>query len=203
MAGQRPSRRELLQALTLATAASAFPGFCRWSFALGEKTGQASGVVHPVYQPQFFTAPQYKTIETLTDLILPPIPDSEGKVQVGARDAGVAEFIDFMVFSDSSLQPKFRNGLTWLDHAASPASSSFVSLSAAEQTALLERLAYKAKHKDGEKSGQGFFLLVRKYTVMGFYTSKIGLESLDFPGLKFYSESPGCSHPGNPEHVGL
>jgi hypothetical protein len=202
MAGQRPSRRELLQALTLAGAASAFPGFCRWGFALGETSEQASAVVHPVYQPQFFTPSQYKTIEVLSDLILPAVHDSEGKLQPGAKEAGVAEFVDFMVFSDPSLQPNFREGLKWLDHAAAPASA-FVGLTAAEQNALLERLAYKAKHKDGEKPGQDFFLLFRKYTVMGFYTSRIGLESLDFPGLKFYGESPGCTHPGNPEHVGL
>ena len=35
---------------------------------------------------------------------------------------------------------------------------------------------------------------------MGFYTTRIGLESLDYPGLKFYATSPGCTHHGNPEH---
>ena len=38
---------------------------------------------------------------------------------------------------------------------------------------------------------------------MGFYTSRIGLEALDYPGLKLYSESPGCPHPGDPEHLHL
>jgi hypothetical protein len=69
--------------------------------------------------------------------------------------------------------------------------------------ALLERLAYKSKHRPNETTGQQFFLLFRRYTVMGFYTTRVGLESLDFPGLKFYSESPGCPHHDNPEHTGL
>lgn len=194
MAGQGPSRRELLQALSLASAASAFPGFSRWCFAFGETNAQPS-----VYRPQFFSAGQFQTVEVLSDLILPTMPDAAGKLQPGAREAGVAEFIDFMVFSDETLQQPFRDGLQWMDHAGT---ADFVRLSAGEQNALLERLAYKARYRADEKKGQMFFQLFRKYTVMGFYTTRIGLESLDYPGLTFYATSPGCTHHGNPEHVG-
>ena len=112
----------------------------------------------------------------------------------------MAEFIDFMVLSDPSLQTPFRDGLVWLDHAAA---SDFAGLPQAAQTALLERVAYKAKQRTEDTAGQAFFRLMRKYTVTGFYTTRIGLESLDYPGLKFYTASPGCPHHGNPEHVGL
>lgn len=208
MAGQGPSRRELLQALTLATAASAFPGFSRWSFGLSVAAPHNGHQVSltpstpPAYRPQFFTAAQYRTIEVLTDLILPETQDSDEKLRPGAKEAGVAEFIDFMVFSDPSLQPQFRDGLAWLDHAAAPATS-FVSLGTPEQNALLERLAYKAKHRDSEKAGQKFFRLIRTYTVMGYYTTQIGLEALDYPGLGLYGSSPECTHVDNREHVGL
>jgi gluconate 2-dehydrogenase gamma chain len=212
LAGQGPSRRELLQALTLASVASTFSGFSRWSFALAESTAQhhpsgaSPAMVNPVYRPQFFSSSQYRTVELLADLILPPVPAAVGtassKPQPGAREAGVAEFIDFMVFSDATLQAPFRDGLQWLDRASTP-TSDFVSLTAVQQNALLERLAYKAKQQESEKAGQQFFLLVRKYTVMGFYTTRAGLESLDYPGLTFYAASPGCTHAGNPEHVGL
>jgi Gluconate 2-dehydrogenase subunit 3 len=187
MAGQAPSRREVLEAMTFASLASAFTGFSRWGYAFGEETGQA--VVHPVYQPQFFSVAEYRTVEILTGMILP-----------GAREAGVAEFIDFMVSSDHEQQAPFLDGLRWLDQAAG---KNFTDLSQAEQVALLERLAYKAKHRAEEAAGQKFFLLFRKYTVMGFYTTRVGLESLDFPGLKFYAASPGCTHHDNPEHTGL
>ena len=76
-------------------------------------------------------------------------------------------------------------------------------IGSAQQHALLERLAYKAHQRETEKAGQQFFRLFRRYTVMGFYTTRIGLESLDYPGLKFYAASPGCTHTGNPEHLGL
>ncbi len=106
----------------------------------------------------------------------------------GATDAGVAEFIDFMVSQDASLQPRFRSGLQWMNQAAG--GGGFVALPAAERTALLERVAYKENWRDEDKVGQDFFALMRKYTVFGFYTSRIGLESLDYPGLRFYAESP-------------
>jgi gluconate 2-dehydrogenase gamma chain len=197
LAGQGPSRRELLQALTLASAAAAFPGFSRWSHALAEQH-----TVQPAYRPQFFSPAQYQAVEQIAELILPPTQDAARKALPGAREAGVAEFIDFMVFSDPKLQPEFLHGLRWLDHAAAPAGS-FSQLSSAQQYALLERLAYKAHHRETEKAGQQFFRLIRRYTVIGFYTTRIGLESLDYPGLKFYSASPGCTHPGNPEHIGI
>ncbi len=208
MAGQGPSRRELLEALGLASAASVFRGFSRWNYAFAEMPPQhgtarsTHAPVHPVYRPQFFTADQYRTVEILVDLILPATHTSTHKKQPGAREQGVAEFIDFMVFSETVLQASFREGLTWLDQASTPAPS-FQKLALAEQTAILTRLAYKAKYRDDEKTGQQFFRLVRKYTVTGFYTTRVGLEALDFPGLTFYGTSPGCTHEGNPEHVGL
>jgi hypothetical protein len=207
MAGQAPSRRELLQALTLAGVASTFSGFSRWRYALGEEMDAHHHQDAPVqisagaYTLQFFSPNECRTVEVLADLILPATQGSAHQAQPGAKDAGVAEFIDFMVYSDPSLQTQFREGIAWLDNASKPAG--FAALPAEQQNALLERLAYKAKYRASEKTGQQFFLLFRKYTVMGFYTSRIGLESLDYPGLKLYSESPGCTHEGNPEHIGL
>jgi gluconate 2-dehydrogenase gamma chain len=208
MAGQAPSRRELLQALTLAGVANMFSGFSRWSYALGEEMDPHHHqdapvkIANAVYSPQFFSSNEYRSVEVLADLILPVTEDTSHQPQPGAKDAGVAEFIDFMVYSDPSLQVRFRDGLAWLDNASKPAAG-FTALSAEQQNALLERLAYKAKYRESEKAGQQFFRLFREYTVMGFYTSRIGLEALDYPGLKLYSASPGCAHEGNPEHVGL
>jgi gluconate 2-dehydrogenase gamma chain len=193
--------------LTLAGLASTFSGFSRWSYALGEEVDPHNHQEAPVkianaaYTPQFFFPNEYRTVEVLADLILPATEDSSHQPQPGAKDAGVAEFIDFMVYSDSSIQAQFREGIAWLENASKP--SGFAALPAEQQNALLERLAFKTKHRASEKTGQQFFLLFRKYTVMGFYTSRVGLESLDYPGLKLYSESPGCTHEGNPEHIGL
>lgn len=203
MAGQSPSRRELLQAFSLAALASVVPGFSRWCFAFDQHSREgadAAGVLlRPSvqqYAPQFFSAREYETVEVLTELILP----SDGGP--GAKEAGVSEFIDFMGMSDPALQDPFRHGLAWLDEAAGNGQA-FTGLPHADQTRLLDRLAYKKYQRAEDKSGQDFFRLIRRYTVMGFYTTKIGLEALDYPGLKFYATSPGCPHPGNPEHIGI
>ena len=38
---------------------------------------------------------------------------------------------------------------------------------------------------------------MRRYTVMGFYTTEIGLKQLDYPGLQFYGESPSVPDDGS------
>lgn len=195
MAGQGLERREVLRVLALAAAASGYPGFHRWSFACAHGDGGLVQVKPSRYAPRFFSEDEYATVERLAELIIP----SDGSP--GAREAGVAEFVDFMVGSDPGVQYRFRYGLTWLDaHAGRLHGAAFRRLDAAQQTALLEPLAYRQRHRPGEDEGRAFFALVRQYTVMGFYTSKVGLELLDYPGLRIYAESPGCPHPDDPEH---
>jgi hypothetical protein len=195
MAGQGLERREVLRILALAAAASGYPGFHRWSFACAHGDGGLVQVKRPAYTPRFFSAEEYETVERLAELIIP----SDGSP--GAREAGVSEFIDFMVASDPGVQYRFRYGLTWLDaHSGKVHGATFRALDAPKQAALLEPLAYRARHRAGEEEGRAFFKLVREHTIMGFYTSRIGLEQLDYPGLRIYAASPGCPHPDDPEH---
>jgi gluconate 2-dehydrogenase gamma chain len=195
MAGQSIERREILRILTMAAGAATFPGFSKWTFACGHIGNALTQIKPAVYQPIFFTAPEYAMIERLTDII---IPSDETP---GASEAGVSEFVDLMVSRNLELQRDFRAGLAWLNtHSRKTRGKMFLRLSSDQQTALLELLAYKKKFQAGEERGREFFDLVREYTVMGFYTSEIGLKELDFPGLKFYAESPSCPHKDDPEH---
>lgn len=198
MAGQGIQRREILRILGTAATAAQFPGFSKWAFACGH-VGNARLQIKPAeYHPQFFTAGEYPAIERLSDIILP----NDGTP--GALDAGVPEFIDFMVFSDPSAQYNFRTGLAWLDaYAEQSAGKKFMDLAREKQTSLLEPLGFKDKFKPGMEEGRQFLRLVREFTVTGFYTSEIGFKELDNPALKFYSESPECPHKGDPEHLHL
>jgi gluconate 2-dehydrogenase gamma chain len=195
MAGQGVGRREVLRILGTAAAAAHFPGFSKWSFACGH-IGNAALQIKPAdYHPQFFTAPEYAIVERLTEIIIPT------DATPGAKEAGVAEFIDFMVFSDPEQQYPFRTGLAWLDaHSEQNLSKKFIGLTPEQQTSLLEPLGVKAKARPGEEYGRSFFAMMREFTVTGFYTSQIGYKELDNPSLKFYSESPECPHKGDPEH---
>ena len=221
MAGQAPSRRQLLQALACASVASAAPGFSRWSFAFAETDPSASNAhahhtapPHPAprsgqYTPRFFTPSEYRDIVLLAELILPRTPatpaaklhTSPKPAEAGATDAGVAEFIDFIVASDPTLQIVFRQGLVWINTASTP--HTFADLAPADQTALLTRLAYRKHFRPDEAAGQQFFATMRRYTVTGFYTSRIGLEALDYPGLRFYAISPSVPDDGSLERLGV
>jgi len=193
MAEQGIERREVLRAMALGAAASGFPGFQRWTFAHDHAQTGTRAPAAP-YQPQFFSAEEYATVERLAELI---VPSDETP---GAREAGVSEFIDFMAASDPKIQFRFRYGLAWLDaHALRLFGSSFRALAAGQQNEILERLAYRQKHRVGEHEGRAFFRLVRDYTVMGFYSSRVGLQALEYPGLRLYADSPECTHP---EHIG-
>lgn len=198
MAGQGIERREVLRILGTALAAAQFPGFSKWAFACGHVGNAALQIKPAAYHPQFFSPAEYATVERLVDIIIP------GDGTPGAKDAGVAEFIDFMVANDADVQYGFRTGLASLDALCEQSEGKrFVELAAERQTAVLEPLAYKDKARPGDEEGRRFFRLVREYTVTGYYTSEIGYRELDHPALKLYAESPECPHGGDPEHLHL
>lgn len=188
----------MLELLGIAAAASQFPGFSKWVFA-GQHQHNESTPIQPKpanYQPQFFNPSEYRTIEVLAEMII-PADDSPG-----ATEAGVAEFIDFMAaHGDGNLQRPMRTGLQWLSRAASQTGGkAFTDLQAEQQIRILKFVAYKNHTASADPQGQAFFQLIRRYTVMGYYTSRIGLGELNYPGLQFYSQSPECPHKDDPEH---
>ena len=80
----------------------------------------------------------------------------------------------------------------------------FMECAREQQKHLLGELAYKAKFKPATESGRQFFQMMRDYTVVGYYTTRVGLESLGYPGLRVvWPSMPGCPHPNDPEHVHL
>jgi hypothetical protein len=193
MANQSPDRRAVLEMLAKIAVVSQFPGFSRWSFASEHEHSPAPKAA--AYQPQFFTPSEYGLLDRLTELI---IPRDETP---GAHDAGVVEFIDHMVAHDPTIQFPFRRGLALANAlAVETQSQEFVSLLPEKQTALLRTIATP---NQTEIEGPAFFKLLRTYTVMGYYTTRIGLEALDYPGLRLYSASPECPHKDDPEHLHL
>jgi len=198
MANQSPDRRAVLEMMAKAAVASQFPGFSRWVFA-AEHQHATTAPVQPRsanYKPLFFTVAEYGTLEVLTEIIIP------ADESPGARDAGVSEFIDFMAaHGEKEIQRPMRDGLRWLDARAKKIHGNvFAELSPEQQTAILKKIAYRDQREPEDTEGQQFFQLIRRYTVMGYYTSRAGLEELDYPGLKLYSQSPACPHTDDPEH---
>lgn len=196
MAGQGIERREVLRILATAAVAAQFPGFSKWVFACGHVGNVALQIKPAMYRPQFFTAAEYAMVEQLAEMIIP------SDATPGAREAGVAEFIDFMAASDPAVQYSFRTGLAGLNaHSELTLAKSFAELSPDQRTSLLQPLAHKAR--PGEEDSRRFFSAFREITLIGFYTSEIGFKELDHPALKLYSVSPECPHKDDPEHVHL
>ena len=198
MAGQGIRRREILRIMGTAAAAATFPGFSKWGFACGHVGNAALRIRPATYHPQFFSNSEYAMVERLADIIIP------SDNTPGAKEAGVAEFIDFMVWSDPKPKYPFRMGLAWLNaHSERMLGKKFMDITPAQQTSLLEPLGFKDKARRGEEDGRRFFQLMREFTVTGFYTSEMGYKELDNPALKFYSESPECPHKDDREHKKL
>jgi hypothetical protein len=102
-------------------------------------------------------------------------------------------------------QSRFILGLDWMNaRCDSEFGHGFMECTPEQQNSLLEELAYKSKFKPTAESGREFFQMMRTYTVVGYYTTKSGLESLGYPGLRtMWPKMPGCTHPNDPEHAHL
>ncbi len=126
--------------------ASHFPGFTTWCFATAHPGAGWQESKPAKYRPQFFSEREYSLLERLTELII--LSDETP----GAKDAGVAEFVHFMVAHDPDKQYKFRTGITWLNaHSERLKRQPFVELSQEQQVSILDSLAYKAKYRAGEE----------------------------------------------------
>ena len=219
MGGQGVERREILRYIGIAAVASSFPGFSKWAFACPQDHLKVSSQVGAAsYKPLFFSPQQYQMVEHLAEMIIPE-DDSPG-----AKQAGVAEFIDFMVANRAPVstsrdirstddaiaagneaQNRFLAGLDWINaRSHSEFKREFMDCTPEQQNSLVEELAYKAKFKPTTESGRAFFQMMRDYTVVGYYTTKIGLQSIGYPGLRtVWPKMPGCPHPDDPEHAHL
>lgn len=139
---------------------------------------QAAGAAGGPYKPIAFTQHEYRTLERLTDLI---IPIENGAP--GALAAGAPGWIDVLAGANDELKAIYTNGFAWLDAAMTTrGASDFVSASPAAQTALLDAIAYRRNETPELAPGIEFFRWVRRMTVDAFYTSEIGIKDIDYRG---------------------
>ncbi|HUL14540.1 MAG TPA: gluconate 2-dehydrogenase subunit 3 family protein [Terriglobales bacterium] len=142
------------------------------------------------YTPKYFGPHQYATLILLCETIL-PMDDHSG----GAVEAGAPEFIDLLTSENEGYQLKLGGGLMWLDaycndHFAKP----YLECAAEQQKATLDLIAYRRNAKSNPELSQGvaFFAFLRDMTCDGFYTSKIGIEDLQYIGNEVRASWPGC-----------
>jgi hypothetical protein len=129
------------------------------------------------YSPKALTASQFRTLERLTDLIVPVDTGKPGAVQ-----AGVPAWIDSLLAVNEELRARYVTGLGWLDRTTqSRHGRAFADATLQQQTELLDRIAYRRNRSPELDPGIDFFILARRMTVDGFYTSPIGMRDI-YPG---------------------
>jgi len=127
---------------------------------------------------KFFDDHEMKTIKVLADIIIP-----RDETSGSATDAGVHDFIEFIVKDKPEHQIPMRGGLKWLDlHCNRQYGKPFADLSSADQLAMVDQIAYPEQAKAGMEQGVAFFNKMRDLTACGFFTSEIGIKDLGYQG---------------------
>ncbi|HEY3884576.1 MAG TPA: gluconate 2-dehydrogenase subunit 3 family protein, partial [Vicinamibacterales bacterium] len=108
-------------------------------------------------------------------------------------DAGVLEFMDFMMHDEPNRQTAMRGGLAWLDFECEQRyDKRFVDCTDADRRAVLDDIAWPQKAKPAFSQGVAFFNSFRDLTAAGFWSSKMGVADLQYIGNTFVPEWKGC-----------
>ncbi|HEY3974607.1 MAG TPA: gluconate 2-dehydrogenase subunit 3 family protein [Candidatus Sulfotelmatobacter sp.] len=185
------SRRDILKSLTItAVTGSVLRVIPLEAAEYAHRMVKAEKADSQTYVPKFFSAHDYKTLQTLCQTIIPA--DDEAK---GAIEAGAPEFIDLITSENKDYQVALGGGLMWLDNTCLDRYGKFyLECAPAQQKEFLDLIAYTKNAKQDPSLGQGieFFGFLRKLTADGFFTSEIGIEYLGYIGNTFLKEFPGC-----------
>lgn len=189
MAGM--DRRRALRLMATAPIAAAFTwtdaeASRAWGFARAARDRAARRGAG--YEPEFFTPHEWETVRVLVDLII-PADDRSGS----ATDAGVPEFMDFMMIDRPRRQATMREGLAWFDEEARRRfGRAYVDCGPEQRTAILDDIAWPDRAPDGYEDAVAFFNGFRDLTASGFWSSEMGVEDLRYLGNTFVAEWTGC-----------
>ena len=156
------------------------------------------------YKPEFLDAHQMKTLDILSEAIVP-----------GSTDAKVAPFLDTLLAVESAQnQRNFLGALGAFDMLAIEAHSKpWVALTAAEQDALLQKASTTAPgmpggggmaaalgigggaNPGGKATIGDHFSNLKQWIAGAYFSSEKGARELGWDGNVFHTELPGCTHP--------
>jgi gluconate 2-dehydrogenase gamma chain len=193
MANESINRRDILRTLAFGAAAGSVLQVIPAEAAAyvhqmvhKEKAATAAGK----YVPKYFSAHQYETLTALCDTIIPKDEKSGGAVEAGAP-----EFIDLLTSENEKYQLKLGGGLFWLDNFSTDRYGHlYLECTPEQKKEILDLIAFRKNAKQDPTLSQGvaFFVFLRNLTCDGFYTSKIGIDDLQYIGNTAQREFPGC-----------
>ncbi len=131
------------------------------------------------YTPKALTAHEYATLERLSDLIIPADEHSPG-----ALEAKAAAFIDFLCGASEEMRDIYTGGLMWLDEAMAHryGGKTFLEAAPAQQTAMLDLIAYRRNASPELNPGIQFFSFCRRMVADAYYTTPIGYKDVGYMG---------------------
>jgi Gluconate 2-dehydrogenase subunit 3 len=147
------------------------------------------------YVPRFFKPEEFHTVGILTKMIIP----TDDKP--GAKEAKVANYIDFIVYSAAEFEPLLQkqwiDGIGLLDElSVKKYGNRFSDISPSQREELLTEMSVPEHDPKAEHPGFPFYRLLKSFTLEAFFTSKAGLvDFLDYKGLTYLTNFPGCTHP--------
>jgi gluconate 2-dehydrogenase gamma chain len=188
---KRISRRGALELLTAGPVAAAMvwtPAEAQEAHEHATQARAAAAKQAASYRRKFFTAHEYTTVGVLVDLIIPK-DDRSGS----ATDAGVPEFMDFMMIDQPRRQVAMRGGLALIDRLSEDRlGRRFVACTDRERRQILDEIAYTSNTDPGLSHAIAFFSSFRDLTASGFWSTKMGVADLQYQGNVFVAEWNGC-----------
>ena len=189
-----PTRRHALK--IMAGSAAATLGFPILIQAAPQAISHAAHAPAPQmpaasYVLRYFNTLQARTIEALSEVIIPADDHS-----AGAAAAKVYEYIDEIVFSSpNDVKKLWTEGLAGMDRLAiGQYGQEYAKCSTPEQVALMESISRNEDQPATHE--QKFFAVLKTATIDGYYTSSIGIhQDLNYQGNTMVLEFPGCTHP--------
>ena len=140
------------------------------------------------FKPKYFTPTEWQQVRILADLVIPRDERSGS-----ATDAGVPEFMDFMMVDQPARQTAMRGGLAWIDRQCLRRyDKSFVGSTAVERAALLDDISWPQRPTPAMTHGITFFTSFRDLTASGFWTTRMGIDDLQYMGNIYVAEWKGC-----------
>lgn len=179
------SRREALQGLAAIPAGLALSpemlerARAHVSGALGEQDASDAQQAQPAaYVPKQFTPDEWRLVRLLVDYVIPRDATSGS-----ATDAGVPEFMDFILGEYASNRTWMKDGLGWMNaECRRRFGKGFVSCTDGQRREVLDAIAFPRKAAPEVKAGVEFFNRFRNMTASGFYSSRIGVADLGYVG---------------------
>lgn len=130
------------------------------------------------YVPKQFTSDEWRLVRLLVNYVIPRDARSGS-----ATEAGVPEFMDFMLSEYASMRTWMKNGLGWMNaECRKRFGKGFVSCTDAQRREVLDAIAFPKRATPEVKPGVDFFNSFRNLTASGFWSSRIGIADLGYVG---------------------